>query len=237
MKFVRSFFPLFLVLAIVATATAAPMGVVKPASGRFSIGPELAFDRRDMVVSNQKNNFRQTETLYYLIRGNYGLTEKVEFTVRLGGANFDYNDLIDVNTSENTFDGGSALTWGLSVGAIVWEAPAWNLAGVANFLSHGEHSGAWPGTLGGNVEASYREWALGLQAQGKFRNYTPYLGVKYSDASLDYNTPTGTPDDEAEEHIGIYLGLGYVMTPEWSGYLEGRFIDEESFGAGLRYTF
>lgn len=227
--------------AVFATASyAAPMGPVKPAMGRFGLELEIAADRRDMEWSTNTNDKDRVENLYFLGRGTYGLTDKVEVTVRLGGAGMDVVDLVDVNATENTFNGSSEFAWGLGIGAIVYDAGTWNIAGQANYLAHGGHTGTITPAGTTNNDFDYSEWQVGLQIQGKYDQFLPYLGVKYSDATLDYNKvagATGVADSNSDGNFGVYVGAGFDLTPQWSGYLEGRFVDETSFGGGVRYTF
>lgn len=228
--------------ALLATASyAGPMGPVDPTMGRFGLEFELASDRRDMEWSGNVADKSRVENLSYLARGSYGLTDKVEVSVRLGGASMDIVDKVDVGGGvEQTFEGSGEFAWGLGIGAVLYDAGTWNIAGQANYLAHGGHTGnILPAGITNN-DIDFSEWNIGLQIQGKYDQFLPYLGVKFSDATVDYNKyggATNVADEEAEDNVGIYVGAGFDLTPQWSGYLEGRFIDETGFGGGIRYTF
>jgi len=235
-----------LVVGLAVTAAySGPMGPVKPTMGRFGLEFEVASDRRDMEWSQNRVDKWRAENLYFLGRGSYGLTDKVELTVRLGGANLDLVDKVDgVTAGESTFDGSSQFAWGVGLSGILYDAGTWNIAGTANYLAHSSHdgpiTGAVPNTTSSNQDVDYREWQIGLQIQGKYDQFLPYLGVKYSDARVDYNKfygRTNIADDESDKNVGVYVGAGFELTPQWSGYIEGRFVDETSFGGGIRYTF
>ena len=136
---------------MVLSVHATPIGPVRPDMGRFSLEFEVASDRREMVVSNNGADKREVENLYLLSRASYGMTDNVEITVRLGATGMDYVDRVDNNGTETTFGGSSQLTWGIGIGAILYDAGTWNLGGVANYLSHNNHSGSWPGVGSGGV--------------------------------------------------------------------------------------
>ncbi len=226
---------------LLATASyAGPMGPVDPTMGRFGLEFELASDRRDMEWSGNVADKYRAENLSFLGRGSYGLTDKVEVSVRLGGASMDHINRVDVNAAEQTFEGSGEFAWGLGIGAVLYDAGTWNIAGQANYLAHSGHTGNILPAGTTNNDIDFSEWNVGLQIQGKYDQFLPYLGVKFSDASVEYNKlggATGRADDEAEDNVGIYLGAGFDLTPQWSGYIEGRFIDETGFGGGIRYTF
>lgn len=227
------------VLALQA-ASATPIGPVDPAMGRFSLELETAYDKRDMEVSNSSTNKRRAEASYFLGRAAYGLSRNVEVSLRIGTGDLEYVDLPDVNGSQTKFSGTTEQTFGFGLGAILYEAGTWNLAGIANYLWHDNHSGPWSGVASSGNDINYREWSFGVQAQGKFDRFMPYLGVKYSDVHVDFTSISnngGTPGDGADKNAGVYLGWGFDMTPQWSGYVEGRFLDENSFGGGVRYSF
>lgn len=227
--------------AVAASAAyAAPMGPVKPMMGRWGLEFEAASDQRDMEFSGNNANKLQAENIYYLGRVSYGLTEKVELSVRLGGADFSITDKPDVNATQTKYDGKSEFAWGIALGALLYDAGTWNVAFNGNYLASNSHAGSGTFTGGStNNDISYGEWGLGVQLQGKYDQFLPYVGVKYSDARTTYTKLAGATraDDNANNNVGVYIGAGWDLSPQWSGYFEGRFVDETSFGGGVRYTF
>jgi hypothetical protein len=229
------------VLGLAVTAAyASPMGPVKPTMGRFGLEFEVGAGQRDMEREIAANNKMEAENLMFLGRLSYGLTDKVELTVRLGAQDLDAD--FTAPTTGN-YDGNSKFAWGVGLSGILYEAGTWNIAGVANYFSSSSHNGRTTGNIGAttNTEVDYFDWNIGLQIQGKYDQFLPYLGVKYSDAKAEIdrwnNAAITNGDYEAEDNVGIYVGAGFDLTPQWSGYVEGRFIDETSFGGGIRYTF
>lgn len=217
--------------AVISTvAYAGPMGPVKPTMGRWGVEAEASLDERDMEAENTTTNQNEAENVNILGRISYGLTDRVEASVRLGVTDMEVNRTAGTTTN---FAGSSEFAWGVALGAILYDAGTWNLAGSANYLAHDGHAT-------GAADIDYSEWNIGAQLQGKYDMWMPYLGVKWSDATIEQNT--GTPlgaggDFESDDNVGVYVGAGWDLTPNWSGYIEGRFIDETAFGGGIRYTF
>jgi hypothetical protein len=223
----------------VTSAYAGPMGPVKPSMGRFGLEFEVSADDRDMEWTGNAADKSHAENINYLGRLSYGLTENVEIYGRLGGASFDIVDDVDVNATEQTFEGSGEFAWGGGIAGILYDAGTWNIAGNANYLAHSSHTGTITPAGTTNNDIDFSEWNLGLQIQGKYDQFLPYLGVKYSDATIEYNRLGGAAvaDEESDNNVGVYVGAGIDLAPQWSAYIEGRFVDETSFGGGIRYTF
>ncbi len=223
-----------------SAALAGPMGPVKPTQGRWGLEFEVSADQRDMEASGNRANKRENDMLNFLGRASYGLTDKVEVSVRLGGADLEIEDKADVNTTVTQYDGKSEFAWGVAIGAILYDAGTWNIGVSGNYLSHSGHAGSGSFTGGSTAnDIDYADWNIGGQLQGKYDQFLPYVGIKYSDARTSYNSVAGAAaaDDEADDNFGVYIGAGWDLSPQWSGYFEGRFVDETSFGGGVRYTF
>lgn len=224
-----------------AAAHAGPMGPIKPKYGRLSVEFEASSDRREMELSTNRQDRSRSENVNYLGRLAYGLTDKVEVSARLGGANLDVVDLADAgNQAEQTLNGNNQFSWGLGLSGIIYSPGRWFIGGTANYLAHRDHNGTLEPPAATGFDVNYAEWNLGLQVQATFDRWQPYVGVKYSDARNEYDQWAGvamTGRDGSDQHVGLYLGAGLDITPQWSGYLEGRFIEETAFGGGIRFTY
>lgn len=237
-------FTLAAVAAVVfsGAATAAPVGWIHPEMGRFTIGGEVhKVTDRDMEQNAAGGrNTGEVESLMWLGRGSYGLTDQFEIYGRLGGADADLSGT--GSTTGFTLNTGSEFAWGIGIQGIIYDAGTWNLAGDAQYFAHNDHTNTSSGGAGfipNNTrgEFDWKEWQLALQVQGQFDQFYPYLGVKFSDVTLDFSQPGGTPDVEADDNVGVYVGAGFNISPQWSGYVEGRFVDETAFGGGISYRF
>lgn len=229
------------VLGLAATAALAnPMGPVKPTMGRVGVEFEIAAGTRDMERETARTEKLEAEQLAFLGRLSYGLTDMVEISARLGVQEIDA-DFTAPTTG--AFNGSNEFVWGVGISGILYDAGTWNLAGQANYLASSSHTGATTGNIVNNAnnEIDYNAWVIGLQIQGKYDQFLPYLGVRYSNAEVEFkrwnNASVADRNYEAENNFGIYVGAGFDLTPQWSGYVEGRFIDETAFGGGIRYTF
>jgi hypothetical protein len=220
-------------------AAASPMGPVKPMMGRFSLEFELGAAKREMERQSAKSEEIEAEPLLFLGRISYGLTDQVEITMRIGGQDLD----ADFRPAAGTYNGSSQFAWGAGISGILHDAGAWNVAGVANYFTSRGHTGPinLSGAITRNNVADYSDWNIGLQIQGKYDQFLPYLGLRYSNARVEYdrwdNQPETYRDYRADQNVGLYVGAGFDLSPQWSGYVEGRFIDEIGFGGGIRYTF
>jgi len=202
--------------------------------GRFGLEFEAASESRKYEQDGTNFSGRKCESVLLLGRGSYGLTDRVEVTARLGAADLEGHA---AGAGGQKLSSNYRFAWGAGVGGILYDAGNWNLAAQGNYFSHTGHEID-------NVASSkikYWDYNLGLQVQGKFDQFLPYVGVKYSNARADYSNvtvgATNNYKDEAEDNIGVYCGAGVEFAPQWSGYIEGRFVDETSFGGGIRYTF
>lgn len=205
-------------LMVTTAATAAPIGWINPKAGRATVGVEAGtVTSRDLEPTGGTSV--ELESIYYGLRGSYGLTDNFEVYARLGGA--------DLDASSGLGDADGELAWGFGAQGIFYNAGAWNLAADATYFAHNDHS------FGSN-EGDFSEWHGAVQAQTQIEQFYPYVGVRYSDATLEINNQ---PDRDADDNVGVYVGSGFNISDSLSAYLEGRFIDETAFGGGLTYRF
>jgi len=232
-----------LIAVLIPSAGAGPMGPVRPSVGRFGLQVDVSADSHKTRWSQNAADRRKADSLMVFGQGSFGLTDKVEIYGRLGGANLKIKDSSDIGPNGPfsaigaTIKGTNKLAWGIGIGAVLYDAGTWDFSGTANYLGHNSHDGKEPD---GNSEIDYWECNIGAQVQAKYDQFYPYLGVKYSDNAVDYVRVRGnsvTYKDRTHEHIGLYVGTGVDFSPQWSCYVEGRFIDETSGSAGIRFTF
>jgi len=98
-------------------------------------------------------------------------------------------------------------------------------------------------------DGGYEEIQAALEVAWKTDNFIPYVGIKYSDVDVGSTFTVGSVERKASgkdssETIGAFVGLTILpklaATPaseQFSINLEGRFIDEEAFSAGVSYKF
>lgn len=223
------------IFALSLVSDAAPFGPVVPRKNTFRLGVEVARDERDYEMTQNRGVERKLHSQNFLTRGVVGLSDRYEVSLSLGGSTVDLNDLLSANSADNR---SGQATIGVGVGAIVardflsgWGMPV-DLAAQAGYLGHHSHTRRIAGTE--NADADFDEWGAGLQLQGRYKEYLPYFGIKYSLA--EYAVPGGF-DAEGDDHVGAVMGTGFTINRHWNGYVETRLLDETSFGGGVFYTF
>ncbi len=222
------------------TVSASPVGWIHPEQGRFTISGEAGkiVDRDMEQVNSGTRRMYELDSFHAMGRGSYGLTDQLEAYVRLGGADANLDGT--TNAAGYTFNSSTDFAWGAGVQGIIYDAGSWNIGGDAQYFGHSSHTGNSNSSATGPgiaVDFDYGEWQVGLQLQGTFDQFYPYVGVKYSDVTLNYSRPGGVADMDADDNVGVYVGSGFQIAPQWSGYIEGRFVDETAFGGGIGYRF
>lgn len=91
----------------------------------------------------------------------------------------------------------------------------------------------------------WREWQINLDLAYKIHVFTPYIGVKYSNAKShlgNFSVPiaangSGADSFKNRDPVGLYLGCGLSNGQYFMINLEGRLIDEEAItiSADLRF--
>lgn len=226
------------IFSSIIEATASPVGAIRPRARHYTAALESSRDRREMRWEQPSLNRYTVESNRYLGSVSYGFSDRIELVGRFG-----FTDL-DIFTKAGagygtSYAGDPRFTAGLSLGGILHEKSSWNLAAHVGYLVEENHHGSWPGGLGNDAEIGWSEWQIGVQIQGQMEPFTPFLGVKYSKADLSVERPQGAAFSRlvTDDEVGVYIGSAVELTPKWSGYLEGRFIDETAYGIGLRFHY
>ena len=107
-------------------------------------------------------------------------------------------------------------------------------------------------------ETEVTEWQVAFYANWTIQQWSPYVGVKYSDIDVENETDisgtvsgtdAGVPftdvpfsadfdaDLEADDNFGIFVGTDFNINSNLSLNIEGRFIDETAGSIGLSWQF
>lgn len=235
---------ILVVLGVTATAVVAgPMGPVRPSSGRWGLEIEGSRESREFALEKITADKYSAENTRYLSRISYGVTDNMELSVRFGADQMDIINIPDVNPAQSVFFGSNQFAWGLGIGTILYDGGIANLACQATWLSHSNHTGVVaPSGTGDNV-FDFTEWQIGMQVQGQFGRFLPYIGTKYSDAQIKNTSANRVSFSSSfntihsDQNVGAYGGAMFDVTSGLSLYVEAHGIDESSFGAGMRYSF
>ncbi|MFO7963106.1 MAG: outer membrane beta-barrel protein [Desulfobacterales bacterium] len=98
-------------------------------------------------------------------------------------------------------------------------------------------------------ETKIEEWHIAPYAGRKMGNFIAYAGVKYSEFKMenemtfkdektfDVYKEKETVKLEADDNVGVFLGLDYNLANRFSFNIEGRFVDESAMSIGATYNF
>jgi outer membrane protein W len=100
-------------------------------------------------------------------------------------------------------------------------------------------------TSGSESSTSYKdarmhEWHIAPYAATKYFDFTPYIGVRYSQALIKIKGPNNSSAFEdmkldADDNFGIFIGTDYRIGDRFKLNLEGRFLDETAITLGASY--
>lgn len=149
---------------------------------------------------------------------------------------------IDMETKYN-------FLWGAGARAILYEWCNTSL-GLGGRYSSANYRPVWL-TADGVVQSvsgthcSWREWQINLDVSYKIDLFTPYIGIKYSNARTklkDFSIPissdlTGSNSFKNRVPVGLYVGCSLSTGQYFMLNIEGRLIDEEAVTVSGDFRF
>jgi opacity protein-like surface antigen len=89
---------------------------------------------------------------------------------------------------------------------------------------------------------SFKEWQAALGLSYQYKNFAPYIGIKYSDmdSHVKFTHDTTSRSDStlsSKETWGMYYGIDVLVVDNVSVNFEARNMDEKAFSAGLSARF
>lgn len=89
---------------------------------------------------------------------------------------------------------------------------------------------------------TFKEWQLALGLAYQYKNFIPYVGVKYSDVDAHIKFTHGandrTDNDIASDNTwGLFYGADVLVQDNISVNIEGRNMDENAVNVGLNVRF
>jgi predicted small secreted protein len=140
---------------------------------------------------------------------------------------------IDMQTKYN-------FLWGAGARAILYEWCNTSL-GVGGRYSSANYRPVWMTSDGlvqpvSGTHCSWREWQVNLDVSYKIDLFTPYIGIKYSNAQTklkNFTVPissdlTGSNSFKNRVPVGLYVGCALSTGKYFMLNIEGRLIDEEA---------
>lgn len=206
-------------------------------------------------------------------KGTLGLHPNVDIFVKLGTANANWEaKLKDPGFPDEKleFEDDSDFAWGIGAKVKIFETPGGlRFMADAQYMSY-EVDGVFKvdgvtfeqmildelllldptATFSSESKTEIVEWQVAFYVNQTFGNFSPYIGVKYSDLNADFaldgsGQVLGAPvlltidgESEAEDNIGLFLGTDiYIVPNQFSVNIEVRFIDETAGTIGVNYRF
>jgi len=205
---------------------------------------------------NMKHQAKDTEYFFYGGKAGVTIADKAFVYGLVGGAEADQK--YKISSDQVEWDTKTDLAWGVGGTAVIYEKDvqyADNKAilrvgidgkyrssdlGVDKVKVNDEIYNSTDARL---TEKKYNcdEWQVALGVSYQFDTFSPYAGVKYSDASGSAKAMVSGQsyqyDFNPKSNFGIFAGLDVLAFDSLSVNLEGRFIDETAFSAGTTLRF
>ncbi len=243
---------LTMVVSLAGVSQAAPAG--NPADPVLLVGNypvkveglvDIVFERKlDLADDNC-----EIEAQWYLAKASVNLIEKIDVYGLLGTAKLKVKSW---TASNYDMESDYSLAWGGGVKVLLYETEEYG-DGILRVTVDGNYRQYDPGIeevkkddaeVTGILEKEleYREWGVGLGLSYTLDQFTPYIGVKYSDVEVkmalhDPATSLTKKTANSKDIVGVYLGVDYLFQENIALNLEGRFIDETALNVGLKVSF
>ncbi len=185
-----------------------------------------------------------------MLQVGYGLFDFLEVYVKLGGAGFKFRTDIEDTLGNPVGDAVVHTKMGFAYGGGVkaaYEFKDGSVKGLligadVQYLRHRQRyhvmtmDDVGPDSDSGNV--TLQEWQFGPFVGYRIMNFLPYVGMKYSQVTLNFSGGGENNKFKAENHVGGFVGLTYDIVPrKLMLNVEGRFIDETGINCNVIYKF
>ena len=240
---------LFLPVVAFSTSIGDPetMGAHKFAIG---IDQEFVFDRDLESKSSSTPIFAgldvdgEVKSLYRtMFKASYGLFSFMDIYVKLGAARFKAeNDIGGIGILEFDTESRAGFAYGGGVKVAFPCGKSGFLVGVdMQYLRHKNKTETDILGLDFDGKTTVQTWHIAPYVGMKLGNFTPYAGVRYSDARVKSKVDVFATDltfkFKADDNIGAFVGTTYKIGKNFSLNVEGRFIDETALSFGATYRF
>ena len=197
-----------------------------------------------------------------MLKISYGLFDGLDVYGKIGAADFKIKDgiggsWIDESTGDEGLLGGNfkvdsetAFAYGGGIKGNLKIGKNWLIGVDVQYLRHKDdvsgsvlvYNVAHPKTERRIVDLdrkmTVQEWHFASYLARKLGNFTPYLGVKYSDLRMKLNDIDNISlKFNAKDRFGTFLGTDYKIGKHFRLNLEGRFVDERAVSSRISYRF
>lgn len=226
--------------------------------GKFSIGTEFGYEKIDTEVTggsssvggnpvptdtNWLNNrySNQTERESLFLVGSYGISDRLELTGRIGGAQTDFNADDKTGGPSATTESGNNLAYGLGLRAVPIQFKDGLYLALTGSWTQGKHDNMpVKGNSAATVDTDWRKLAAALEIGKKFGRTTYFGGAKYSGhkETRKIGNPLinakGYLDLEAKNPWSVFVGIEKNLGKKNNGWCIGAQLEGNSQDRGGR---
>lgn len=192
------------------------------------------------------------DTEYFTNSGYFvaNVFDRVDLFTNLGVTTSNATIHVPLTGQEYSFCSAPAFSWGVGARAILFECDNFDLGAEGQYFNYRadltrivnkDQRTLYPD----DRQARYQEYQLGVGVSYRIWNLVPYIGAKWSHATLDLPSglswPTGEPvpllDDKNRFHWGYAVGISLVDCEKMSLTVEGRWPDEKAVYVNGQFRF
>jgi opacity protein-like surface antigen len=194
----------------------------------------------EVTNSKVKNMYRT------MLKGSFGVFDFLDIYIKLGATDYEVKNNIEYIGYEQ--DLKAKTRWGFAYGGGLKVAYVFKngflFGGDVQYLRHRQKIRTnIKDTVGSDDtfsgKATFQEWQVAPYVGIKIGNFTPYLGVKYSDVRIKnkFEDVDAMIKFKADDNVGAFVGISYKIMEKLKLNLEGRFIDETAMSFSFTYKF
>ncbi len=218
----------------------------------FIFDRELEFKEATGLAANQEvKNLEMDEAYQAMLKVSYGLLEDLDVYVKLGVADYEGEAegyVSGVKATDEKLSTDMDFAYGFGLKGICDLGNDWLLGYDLQYLRSKHKAKVTQTTILGAIDSTeyksgvIQEWHIAPYVARRINNFTPYLGVRYSDVEMKLKSPaeSGWLDNikfESDNNVGVFVGTDYKLGENLVLNLEGRFIDETAMSFACTYKF
>jgi len=197
-------------------------------------------------------NFRIDRGYNVVGKVSYGIFNSMDIYVKLGVANYDFKGDVfveDTRKIDEKLSARNAFLYGGGFKLAYELKDNWIIACDGQYLAS-SHELDFRATnlfteavsIAKYADCRLQEWQVAPYLAKKIADFTPYLGVRYSDFRMCQKNPDSLLRWDnlvfgADRNIGVFTGMDWDLGKSFKLNVEGRFIDETALSIGAAYRF
>ncbi len=205
-----------------AAASAGNIGGISENLGAqlLTVTADVGYKTRDVKYNGNEDELTSRS---FVIKTTYGTSDDLDVYVKLGFA--DIQDINVPGTGDYTGALGTLFGGGLKY-RLLGRSGGTSITINADFETfESKDSGR---------KADYLEYHVAAVVSNKSGNFTPFGGIKLSDAEVDFG---GSVEYDADKNFGLFGGVDYFVNPNVYFTGEVHIFDENTLYIGVGYNF